>query len=304
MRCVPLPSTPAAAPAGAEHALFAPKQLTPCPPSHPGTIIALSNTFGVVGVAGQGARLHHYNAFGATDEAPDSEMFMGLVSCKAQLAALKKSNPGMRMVVSMSLVRSGSASAGSRKQQRPGAGQLHIGQWALLHAHPTASRPAPVGHRLQWDERQRQGQRQCAAGLGGEVVRGAGRAPLCRCRERGHSLIPRCGTGSAQASASCTARRRPVPGPGRSSRRRRPAASNAPPHAGMQATTAARPGTRPSSPWRPCSRACRGLPTPTTTTRQAATCLSSLRPARLQQGPVLWAFSETVPPEQRRLQRA
>jgi hypothetical protein len=84
------------------HTSYLPTTPARAPP--PGTIVALSNTIGVVGVAGQGARLHHYNAFGSTDEAPDSEMFMGLVSCKNHLAALKKTSPGMRMVVSMSLV--------------------------------------------------------------------------------------------------------------------------------------------------------------------------------------------------------
>jgi hypothetical protein len=67
-----------------------------------GTIAALSNSFGVVGVAGQGVRLHMANIFGDGTDAADSVIYSAVATCRAKLAELKKTSPGMRMVVSMS----------------------------------------------------------------------------------------------------------------------------------------------------------------------------------------------------------
>ena len=67
-----------------------------------GTIAALSNGFGVVGVAGQGVRLHMAKIFGNDRRVSDSVIYSAIATCRGRLAELKKTSPGMRMVVSMS----------------------------------------------------------------------------------------------------------------------------------------------------------------------------------------------------------
>jgi subtilisin family serine protease len=69
-----------------------------------GTIGAVRNGLGVVGVAAEGARMYIYNIFGDRGSFFESELVPAWDACLAELDRLKAElNPAMRLVVSMSV---------------------------------------------------------------------------------------------------------------------------------------------------------------------------------------------------------
>jgi subtilisin family serine protease len=77
-----------------------------------GTLAALRNGQGVIGVSGNRANLHIYNIFGTAATFPESDFIVGWESCLKRLEAVKASlgNPNVKAVVSMSI---GGPSGGS-----------------------------------------------------------------------------------------------------------------------------------------------------------------------------------------------
>jgi hypothetical protein len=72
-------------------------------PAAAGTISALSNSIGVVGVVGTGARLWMFNAFGPYESMASTDIWEGYRQCRTHLNTLRQKAPGIRMVVSMSI---------------------------------------------------------------------------------------------------------------------------------------------------------------------------------------------------------
>lgn len=75
-----------------------------------GTVAALRNSLGVVGVTGSRSNIHMFNIFGPLNSFPESDFINAWESCNKRHDALRAANPQMRMVVSMSI---GGPSGGS-----------------------------------------------------------------------------------------------------------------------------------------------------------------------------------------------